>query len=56
MAVLQAELQDLWTQFEEALSSHENAKKSLTEQVREMNQQREHTQQEVRTVKSSAVF
>lgn len=49
MAALQSELQDLRTQFEESLNSHENTKKSLTEQVRELNQQREHAQQEVRT-------
>ncbi|XP_034387086.1 rootletin [Cyclopterus lumpus] len=46
-AVLQSELQDLQTQFEESLNSHENAKKSLIEQVRELNQHREHTQQEL---------
>ncbi|XP_068447240.1 rootletin isoform X3 [Clinocottus analis] len=45
-AILQSELQDLKTQFEESLNSHENTKKSLIEQVRELNQQREHTQQE----------
>ncbi len=49
MSVLRSELQDLRTQFEESLNSHENTKKSLTEQVRELNQQREHAQQEVRT-------
>ena len=49
MAVLQSELQDLRTQFEESLNSRENAERSLTEQVRELNQQREHAQQEVRT-------
>lgn len=48
MAVLQSELHDLRTQFEESLNSHENVKRSLTEQVRELNQQREHAQQEVR--------
>lgn len=47
MAVLQTELQDLRNQFEESLNFHENVKKSLTEQVRECNQQRDHTQQEV---------
>ncbi|XP_032382850.1 rootletin [Etheostoma spectabile] len=46
-AVLQSELQDLQTQFEESLNSHEHAKKSLIEQVRELNQQREHAQQEL---------
>ncbi|TNN74186.1 Rootletin [Liparis tanakae] len=49
-AVLQCELQDLQTQFEESLNSHENAKTSLIEQVRELSQHREHTQQEVRTL------
>lgn len=48
-AILQSELQDLRTQFEESLNSHGDAKKSLTEQVIELNQQREHAQQEVRT-------
>lgn len=47
MAVCQTELQDLRNQFEESLNSHEDVKKSLTEQVRELNQQRDHTQQEV---------
>lgn len=56
MVVLQSELQDLRTQFEESLNSNEIAKKSLTEQVRELNQQREHAQQEVRTIKISPVY
>lgn len=56
MAVLQSELHDLRTQFEESLNSHENVKKSLTEQVRELNQQREHAQQEVRTFKNQTSF
>lgn len=47
-AVLQSELRNLQSQFEESLNSHEDTKKSLIEQVRELNQQREHTQQEVR--------
>ncbi|KAM8874513.1 uncharacterized protein crocc2 isoform 2-T2 [Spinachia spinachia] len=46
-AVLQSELQNLQSQFEESLNSHEDTKKSLIEQVRELNQQREHTQQEL---------
>lgn len=56
MSVLRSELQDLQTQFEESLNSHENTKKSLTEQVRELNQQREHAQQEVRTFKNFTSF
>uniref|UniRef100_A0A3B4GVC1 Ciliary rootlet coiled-coil, rootletin family member 2 n=1 Tax=Pundamilia nyererei TaxID=303518 RepID=A0A3B4GVC1_9CICH len=46
MAVLQSELRELQLHFEESLNSHESDKKSLTEQVRELNQQREHAQQE----------
>lgn len=49
MAVLQSELRELQLHFEESLNSHESDKKSLTEQVRELNQQREHAQQEVGT-------
>ena len=56
MAVLQAELQDLRTQFEESLDRHENAEKSLTEQVRELNQQREREEQEVRTLRDIYLF
>lgn len=51
MAVLQSELRELQLHFEESLNSHESDKKSLTEQVRELNQQREHAQQEVGTFK-----
>ena len=54
MSVLQSELKDLRTQFEESLNSHENGKRSLTEQVRELNQQSEHAQQEVRTFMCAA--
>ncbi|AWP11438.1 putative rootletin-like [Scophthalmus maximus] len=46
-AVLQSELKDLRAQFEESLNSHENSEKSLTEQVRELHQQREKAQQEL---------
>lgn len=56
MAVLQSELQNLRIQFEESLNSHENAKKSLTEQVRELNQHREHSQLEVRTFENLTFF
>lgn len=56
MADLQSELQNLRTQFEESLNSHESAKKSLTEQVREFNQQREHAQQEVRRFEGFTSF
>lgn len=52
MAVVQSELQDLRTQFEDSLNSHENAERSLTEQVRELNQQRENAQREVRTFRN----
>lgn len=52
MAVLQSELQDLRNQFEESLNSHQSTKNSLTAQVRELDQQREHAQQEVKTFKS----
>lgn len=38
-------------QFEESLDSHQSAEKSLTEQLRELNQQRERAQQEVGTFK-----
>ncbi|KAM9391072.1 uncharacterized protein ACWYII_034158, partial [Salvelinus alpinus] len=41
IAGLQCELQSLRSRFEESLSSHESSEKSLTEQVRELNQQRE---------------
>lgn len=51
MAVLQSELQNLRTQFEESLNSHEDDKKSLSEQFREFNQQKEHAHQEVRSFK-----
>ncbi|XP_034438966.1 rootletin isoform X1 [Hippoglossus hippoglossus] len=51
MSVLQSELKDLRTQFEESLNSHENGKKSLTEQVRELNQQSEHAQQELEVLR-----
>ncbi|XP_028300551.1 rootletin [Gouania willdenowi] len=47
MAVLQAELQHIQAQFEESLNSQQNMEKSLTQQVRELNQQREHDQQEL---------
>lgn len=56
MAVLRSELRELQLHFEESLNSHESAKKSLTEQVRELNQQREHAQQEVGTLKKSYHF
>lgn len=56
MADLQSELQNLRTQFEESLNSHESAKKSLTEQVREFIQQREHAQQEVRCFEGFTSF
>lgn len=49
LADVQSELQRLRSHFEESLNSHENTKKSLTEQVRESIQQREHAEQEVRT-------
>lgn len=45
---LQSELCNLRTQFEESLNSHEDAKRQLSEQVREFSQQRERAQQEVR--------
>lgn len=45
---LQSELCNLRTQFEESLNSHEDAKRRLSEQVREFSQQRERAQQEVR--------
>lgn len=48
MADLQCELCSLRTQFEESLNSHEDAKRRLSEQVREFSQQRERAQQEVR--------
>lgn len=48
MADLQRELQTLRTRFEESLNSHEDSKKSLSEQVREFGQQKEEAQQEVR--------
>lgn len=51
MALLRSELHDLRTRFDDSLSSHENTSKSLTEQIRELNQQREQAQQEVRTFK-----
>ncbi|XP_063747285.1 rootletin [Eleginops maclovinus] len=50
-AVLQSELHDLRSQFEESLNAHENAKKSLIEQVKELYQLREHTQQELETLR-----
>lgn len=53
MAVLQSELRELQLHFEESLNSHESDKKGLTEQVRELNQQREHAQHEVGTFKKS---
>ena len=56
MAVLQSEMQDLRTQFEESLNSHENTKKSLTEHVRELNQQSKDAQQEVRIFKKCQLF
>ena len=46
-AGLQAELQELRSRFEESLSTHESAKGSLTEQLRELNQHREQTLLEV---------
>lgn len=45
---LQSELCNLRTKFEESLNSHEDAKRRLSEQVREFSQQRERAQQEVR--------
>lgn len=51
MALLRSELHDLRTRFDDSLNSHENTSKSLTEQVRELNQQREQAQQEVRSFK-----
>lgn len=48
MADLQCELCSLRTQFEGSLNSHEDAKRRLSEQVREFSQQRERAQQEVR--------
>ncbi|KAI4829341.1 hypothetical protein KUCAC02_023387 [Chaenocephalus aceratus] len=50
-AVLRSELHDLRSQFEESLKSHENAKRSLIEQVKELYQLREHTQQELEGAK-----
>lgn len=49
MADLQRELCSLRAQFEESLDSHEDAKRRLSEQVREFSQQRERAQQEVRS-------
>lgn len=54
MTDLQSELQNLRAQFEESLNSHEITKKSLSEQVREFNQQSERTKQEVRRFPSSS--
>lgn len=47
MAELQSELQNLRTQLEESLDSHEEAQRSLAEQVGELKHQRQRTQQEV---------
>lgn len=47
MADLQRELHTLRSHFEESLNSHEDSKKSLSEQVREFGQQKEEAQQEV---------
>lgn len=54
MADLQCELQTLRTRFEESLNSYEDSKKSLGEQVREFNQQKEEAQQEVRGKENQA--
>lgn len=51
---LQRELQTLRSRFEESLNSHEDSKKSLSEQVREFGQQREEAQQEVRGKENQA--
>lgn len=56
MADVQSELQHFRSQFEESLNTHENTNKSLTEQVRELNQQREHAEQEVRTFEDFTSF
>jgi len=56
MAVLNSELHNLRTQFEESLSSHQSANDSLMEQVRELNQQKEQAKQEVGTVFVSISF
>lgn len=54
MTDLQHELQTLRTHFEESLNSHEDSKKSLSEQVREFSQQKEEAQQEVRGKENQA--
>lgn len=53
MSELQSELWMLQSQSEECLNSHENRNKSPSEQVKELNQQREYTQHEVRFWSSS---
>ncbi|KAK0137902.1 Rootletin [Merluccius polli] len=47
MAVLQGELQQMQTRFQESLSTQENEKLCLTEQIRALNQQRDQIHQEV---------
>lgn len=47
ITALQLQLQDLQTQLERSLDSHQQAHKSFTEQVKELNEEKEHAQQEV---------
>lgn len=44
---LQTEFQDLWSRFEESLSSREVSERSLNNQIRELSMQRQEAQHEV---------
>ncbi|RVE73900.1 hypothetical protein OJAV_G00035780 [Oryzias javanicus] len=47
IAALRSQLQDLQTQLEGSLDSHQKAQKSLTEQVKELEEEKEHAHQEL---------
>lgn len=52
IAVLQFDLRTLESRLDQSLNSHEHEKKSLSEQLRELANQKEQAQQEVRPTSS----